>query len=112
MCTGLFAGEVDQRWDLGIGVDIDEPRPELIALSDLDQPGIVLSARKARLQKLLEQHRDLHAVPSALAVQLQRMFAFRQVPFERSSRGRAVNGFEDAALSLEIPPHLRRNVLV
>src|SRR5438132_346709 len=43
----LVAGVVDQRWDLGIRVDIDEPRSELIALSDLDQPGIVLSARKA-----------------------------------------------------------------
>src|SRR3978361_440037 len=45
----LVCGGAGQHWVFGIGVHSDDPRPELIAFSDLDQPGIVLSARKPRL---------------------------------------------------------------
>jgi hypothetical protein len=38
----LGSAAVEQRGDLGIGIDGDEAAAELIALADPDQPGIVL----------------------------------------------------------------------
>ena len=75
----LRAAAVHQRRDLGVRVDRHEAAAELVALADLDQPGVVLGAAVAERQQLLEHDRDLHAVRRAQRVELQRMAADRQL---------------------------------
>src|SRR5271156_972302 len=48
----LWAAAVDKRRDLGIRVDRDKAAAELVAVTDLDQPGIVLRALMAARQQL------------------------------------------------------------
>ncbi len=66
---------VHQRRDLRIRIDADEAGAELVALADIDQPGIVFGARVAGRQQLLQQDRYFHAVGGAQRIELQRMLA-------------------------------------
>ncbi len=51
---GVGPAAVEQRRDLRVRVDADEAAAELVALVDLDQPGVVLGAGVARREQLLE----------------------------------------------------------
>jgi hypothetical protein len=69
----LGTAAVHQRRDLGVRVHRDEAAAELIAVADLDQPGVVLRALVAERQQLLEHDRDLDAVRRAQRIELQRV---------------------------------------
>ena len=75
----LRAAAVDHGRDLRIGIDRDEAAAELIALADLDQPGVVLGALVAAREQLLEHDRDLRAVRRRQRIELERMAADRQL---------------------------------
>src|SRR5699024_10850089 len=64
--------------DLRVGIDVDKARTELLAFTDLDQPGVVLSVRKPLRQQLLEHHRGLDAIGRGQRIQLVRMLPHRQ----------------------------------
>jgi hypothetical protein len=68
----LRPAAVQQRRDLGVGVDLHEAAAELLALVDADQPGVVLGARMAQGQQFLQHHGHLDAVGRAQRVELQR----------------------------------------
>ena len=96
----LRAAAIDKRRDLGIRIDRDKAAAELVALADLDQPGIVLRALMAAGQQLFEHDRDLDAVRRAQRVELQRMAADRQLLLVLGARGRAVDVGEPASAGL------------
>ena len=52
---------VDQSGDLGVGVGRNEAAAELVALTDIDEPCVVLRIA-TQGEKFLQQHRDLHSV--------------------------------------------------
>jgi hypothetical protein len=78
---------VDQRRDLRVRIDLGEAAAELVALEDVDQPGVVFRTRMAGGQQLLEQDRDLLPVRRALRIELQRMLA-RPAARARTARRR------------------------
>src|SRR5690606_28583677 len=71
----LVSATVEQRRNLGIGINLDETRTELLALADGDQPCVVFGTAVAGRQKLLEHDGDLLAVRRAKRVKLERMLA-------------------------------------
>ncbi len=101
---------VHQRRDLRIRIDADEARAELVALADIDQPGIVLRARVPGRQQLFEQDRHFHAVGCAERIKLQRMLADRQRLLMRRARYGAVDIGELAAIALVPGPDLRHHI--
>src|SRR5690606_16715931 len=106
----LRSRAVDQRGDLAIGVDVDEARPELVALEDLDRPGVVLGVGEARLEQLLEHDRHLHPVRRAERVELEGMLADRELALLARARGRAVDSGELAAVFRIVIPDFGRGV--
>ena len=67
---GLRTAAVDQRRDLGIGVDRHKTAAELITLADPDQPGVVFGAFVTAGQQLFEHDRHLHAIRRPQGIQL------------------------------------------
>ena len=106
----LAARSVDQRWDLAVGIDRDEPRSELVASHDVDQPGIILRSGMPGSEQFLEQNRDLLPIGSALRVKLERMTANRKLAFARRARDRPIDAGETPAALLVPTPHLGRLV--
>ena len=104
------SGAVEQGGDLGIGIDGDEARPELLAVADLDQPGVVFGALVARRQQLLEHDGDLLPVGRTQRIELERMLAHRQLLLRRRPGDRPVDVGE-AMLGVPVPgPDLGRGV--
>ena len=93
------------------GVDRDEAAAELVALADLDQPGVVLGAVVAERQQLLEHDGDLLAVRRAERIELHRMLADRQLLVVRRAGDRAVDVGEAAAVGLVPGPDLGRDII-
>jgi hypothetical protein len=56
---------------LRVRVDIHKAAAELLALADVDQPGIVLGAAVAECKQLLQHHGHLHAVGRSTRIELQ-----------------------------------------
>src|SRR4029077_15914772 len=108
--NGLRAAAVQQRRDLGVWVDRHETAAELIALADVDQPGIVLSPRVTQGQQLLEQDRDLHAIGRTERVELQGVAADRELPLMRCACDRSVDVRKGATAGLGRAPYLRWRV--
>lgn len=48
--------------NLGVGIHLHKATAELIAILDIDQPGIVLRVLVAFFQQLFEHHGDLYAI--------------------------------------------------
>jgi hypothetical protein len=96
----LGAAAIDQRRDLGIGIGGNEARAELLAIADLDQPGVVFRALVPERQQLLEHDGDLLAVRRAQRIELERMLADRQLLVVRRARDRAIGVGEAAAVGL------------
>ena len=101
---------VDQRRDLRVGVDRDEPRAELVALADVDDPGVVFRAFVPGGQQLLKHHGDLDAVGRRQRIELQRMRAARQRRLMRRAGVRPVDRGERAAVLAFPFPDLGRFV--
>jgi len=99
---------VEQRRDLGVRVERDKAAAELVALADLDQPGIVLGALVAFRQQLFEHDRDLDPVRRAQRIKLKRMLADRQLPLKLRAGSRAVDIGEPAEGRLGYPDLGRR----
>ena len=59
---GGRATAIHQSRDFRVAIDAHEARGELLALLDVDDPGIVLGAAFAPLKQLLEHHGGLDAV--------------------------------------------------
>ena len=102
---------IDQGRNLGIGIDGHEAAAELLALADVDQPGVVLGARVARRQQLLEHDGDLLAVRRAQRIELERMPAHRQFLVVRCARDRTIDVGEPAPARLVPGPDLGRRVV-
>jgi hypothetical protein len=62
----LRTAAVDEGRDLRIRIHRDETAAELLAVADLDQPGVVLGAAPSERQKLFERNGDFtpFGVPS------------------------------------------------
>ena len=88
----LRSAAVVERRNLGVRVDLDEAAGELVALADLDQPGVVFGAAVAGSQELFQHDRHLDAVRRRQGIELQRMLADRQLLV----MGRAGDGTVDA----------------
>ena len=69
---------VHQRGNLGVGVHVHKTATKLIAILNIDQPGIVLSPLVTFLKQLLQHHRDLHPVGRGQGVHLQGVLTDRQ----------------------------------
>ena len=108
----LRSAAVQQRRDLRVRVDRHEAAAELIALADVDQPGVVLGAGMAQREQFLEHDRDLHAVGRAERIELQRVAADRQLLLMRRAGDRPVDVGKGAAAGLGPGPDLRRRVVV
>ncbi|ENN88140.1 hypothetical protein RHSP_39340 [Rhizobium freirei PRF 81] len=106
----LGAAAIEQGGDLRIRVNLDEAAAELVAVTDLDQPGVIFGAAMTKRQQLLEQDRDLHAIRRAERIELKRMAADRQFLFMRRPGDRTVDIGELAAIRLVPGPDLRRRV--
>ena len=106
----LGLGTVEQSRDLGIRIDGDKAAAELVALADLDQPGVVFRAGMAEGEQLFEHDRDLDAVGRAERVELQRVAADRQFLLMRRAGDRPVDVGETAAVVLVPGPDLGRRV--
>ena len=101
---GFGQGMVDQRRNLRVGIDRDEPGAELVALADVDDIRVVFRAGVPRRQQLLQHHGDLHAVGRRQRVKLKRVLAARQLLLVRRARDGTVDGGEPAAvLALPFP---------
>src|SRR5690606_9261093 len=83
---------------------------ELVAIADLDQPGIVLGAAVAKGKQLFEHDADVDAVERGQGIQLQRVLAHRQRLFLSRPGRRRVDAGELAARRRIVRPDLRRNV--
>ena len=75
---GRVGTAIQQCGNLGVGVDLDKAGTELIALKDVDQPGIIFRALVTQCQQLLQQHRHFHTVRRGEGVELQRVLTPRQ----------------------------------
>ena len=104
-----IGGVVEERRDLRVRVGVDEAAAELVALLDVDEPGVVLGVLPER-EQLLEHHRDLDAVGRAQRVELETVLAARQLLVVRRAGDRAVDVGEAAATLLVPGPDLRRLV--
>jgi hypothetical protein len=69
---------VHQRGNLRVRVDRDKTAAELVAVADLDQPGVVFRPGMPEGQQLFEQDGDLLPVGRGQGIQLQRVLADRQ----------------------------------
>ena len=107
----LRPAAVDQRRNLRVRVRVDEPRPELVAVADLDQPGVVFGAGMAGGQQFLEQDSDLLAVGRAQGIELKRMLADRQCLVVRRAGDGPVDVGEAPAIGLVPDPDLRWRVV-
>ena len=106
---GGLRAVVDERGDLGVRIRRDEAARELVAVADVDQVSVVLGVMPA-VQELLEHHRDLHPVRRRQRVDLERMFAHRQVLLVGRTGDRPVD-LGEAAAALGVPlPDLGRGV--
>src|SRR3546814_11573728 len=76
-------------------IGADETARKLIALADVDQPGVIFGARMARREQLLEHHRDLHAIGRPERIKLERMLADRQILVVRRTRHGPVDRSEE-----------------
>src|SRR6185437_5762798 len=101
---------VEKRRDLRVRVDIDEAGAELVALADVDQPGVVFRAGMAGGEQFLQHDRHFDAVGRAQRIELQRMAADRQRLFVRGAGDRAVDAGEAAAALFVPDPDFRRDV--
>ena len=106
----LRARTVDQRRDLRVRIELDEAGPELLALHDLDHPGVVFRVRVPGFEQLLEHDRSLLTVGRAQRIELEAMFADRQVLVFARAGGRAVDPGEAAAVVLVPGPDLGRGI--
>ena len=99
---------VDQRRDLRVRIDRDKATPELLAVSDVDQVGVVLRIL-AEGQQLFQEHRDLHAVWRSERVELESVLADRQLLLVCSSRDGTIDvGETPAAFGIPLPDLWRR----
>ena len=103
---------VQQRGNLRVRVDLDEAARELITLTDVDEPGIVLGSLDPDRKQLLEQNRHLHPVGCSEGIELQRMLADGQLLLVGGARDRPVDAGK-APAALHVPlPDLWRHVRV
>ena len=72
-----------------IRIDRDEAAAELVAVADVDQPGVILGALMAGRKQFFEQDRHLLPVRRRERIELQRMAAYRQRLLVRRARKRA-----------------------
>ncbi len=101
-----FDAAVEQGRDLGIGVDLDEAAGKLVALTNADQPGIVLGCGMAQGKQLFKGNGDLDAIGCCQGIQLQRVLAQRQVLVVRRAGNRAGDAGELAAGGCPVAPDL------
>src|SRR6478609_10785650 len=101
---------IDQCRDLRIRIDADKAAAELIALEDVDQPGIVFGISMSGRQQLLQQDRDLLAVGCSLRVQLQRMLSDWQLLLEGRAGHRSVRTAKRTAIDGLLGPDLGRYI--
>src|SRR5690606_7318472 len=63
----------------------------LVAVADLDEPGVVFGIGVTGRQQLLQQDRDLHAIGRSERIELERMLANRQFLLVRRTGCRAID---------------------
>mmetsp|Transcript_18056 Transcript_18056/g.20329 ORF Transcript_18056/g.20329 Transcript_18056/m.20329 type:complete len:240 (+) Transcript_18056:226-945(+) len=74
----FVAAMIHQRRDLGVRVHINKPRPELIAITDIDQPSVILGVGVTGSQQFFQHHGDFDAIGCCQRIKLQRVLAHRQ----------------------------------
>ena len=95
---------VHQGRDLGVRVGRNKSAGKLVALHDVDQPGIILSAGMTRREQFFKHYSDFDAVRCAQRIELQRMFPNLQILVMGRARNRPVDAGETpAALSIPFP---------
>src|SRR5690606_35562460 len=99
---------VEQGGDLAVGVHADETAGELVAVRDLDGPGVVFGGVTG-LEQFLEHDAGLHPVGRGERVELERMLADRQIALLARTGGRAIDAGELPAV-LGISPDFGRDV--
>lgn len=101
---------VDQGRDLRVRIGADKAAGELVAFLDLDQPGIIFRAPVAKRQQLFQHDGDLDPVGGGQGIELQRMFADRQVLVMGRAGYRPVDAGELTAIGLFPGPDFWRGV--
>src|SRR3546814_19284929 len=110
VCSSDLPAAVDERGDLAVRIGADEAARKLVALADIDQPGVIFGARMARREQFLEHHRDLHAIGRTERIKLERMLSDRQILAVRRPRARTVAigetpaAFSFPRTSFRLPP--------
>ena len=66
---------IHQSGDFGIRIYINKAAAKLIAITNPDDPGIILGISNPQSQEFLQQDGDLHTVGRAERIELQRMLA-------------------------------------
>src|SRR5699024_9020029 len=103
---------IDQRRNLGVGIDLDKTAAKLLAFTYIDQPGVILGVAKALLQQFFQHDGDFLAVGRSQRVQLQGMVADWQLAFELGAGSGSIDVGE-AVIVLGLPcPDLGWNVRI
>lgn len=82
---------VQESGNLCVRVKLNKSRAELIALKNIDEPGIVLSAPMAKCKQFFQEDGDLYAVRCSLRIQLKWMDAHGQFFFKPGASSRAID---------------------
>ncbi len=102
---------VHERRNLGVRIDRDEAATELLALVDLDQPGVVFRPGVPERKQLFEHDGDLHPVRRAQRIELQGVTPHRELLVVRGARDRPVDVRKGSAAALGPGPDRRWLVL-
>ncbi len=101
---------VHERRNLAVGIDGDEAAGKLVAIADLDKPGVIVRRADAGLQQLLQHDRGLLAIGRCERIELQLVLTYRQVLVMSGTGDRAVDTSKLTAAGLVPGPDLGRGI--
>ena len=91
---------IHQGGNFRVGIHLHKAAAKLVAILDIDQPGIVFRILVAFLKQLFEHHRDLYPVGGGQGVKLQGMLAHLQGLVMGGPGDRAIDIGKGAAIGL------------
>jgi hypothetical protein len=87
----LAPAAVHQNRYLRVRIHVHKAAAELLALADVDQPGVVLGAAVAEGEQLFQHHGHFHAVGRAARIELQGVLADGQLRIMRRPGNRPID---------------------
>ena len=96
--------------DLRVRVDVDKAGGKLVALADIDQPGVIFGTAVTGCEQLFQQDCHFHTIWRAERIKLDRMLADGQFLVMRWSGNRPVDIGKGTAIALFPGPDLWRDI--